>query len=141
VAIGELQMMNFKDILIEEFEKEFENIHLSRNLANTIRWERNETGYAIVIPAQTYKMYQFFKNGVVIHDGKGSYASELNISGSSIALYNKKGKKHKLKSGGYNGHSNVKHLGNHVGYIDKCIQKAVQRWIGTTPEYNEYKME
>lgn len=98
-------------IIIENIRKDFELKHLSKNLINTIYVTELDGEIKIHIPAETYKMFLYMRKGVVVHDGKGSYANTLNEHGSEI------------KFGKYD-----LHPGNHKGYVDEAINKALITW-------------
>lgn len=106
-----------KDLIIEEIKNDFIDKHLSKNLVNTIYFKKTEEGYDIVIPAEIYNFYKFFKDGSIVPRGTGSYASELDQEGSTIMVYPHKGKRFLLKPG------------NHVGYVDRAINSALERWL------------
>lgn len=93
-------------ILVKNLKKEFANVHLSGNLANTIKLVQkrvnNEVYYEVQIPAQIYDIGLYRKRGVIVHTGAGSYADIVNTSG------------------GFSG--------THTDYIDRCVQKSIQEW-------------
>lgn len=92
------------DLIIYYIRKDFEIVHLSKNLVNTIRLEKTNNGYAVIIPAEMYDISQFRKKGVVVHNNKGSYANEID------------------SSGGFSG--------QHKNYVDRAINSAIQNWLG-----------
>lgn len=96
------------EIIVKKLKAEFSSIHLSGNLASTIKiskYSDNEnSGYEIEIPAEMYDIAKFRKDGVIIHTGKGSYASEVNVSG------------------GFSG--------QHKNYVENSIQQAISEWLG-----------
>ena len=88
-------------MLIKEYIlREFEFIHLSQNLIDTIYLESTENGFAIHIPAEIYDIDLYKEKGVIVYTGDGSYAQEVNISG---------------------GFSHT-----HRGYIEDCIHLAIR---------------
>nr|DAP71026.1 MAG TPA: hypothetical protein [Bacteriophage sp.] len=93
-------------IIIKNLKKEFEDVHLSGNLADTIKLVQkrinNEVYYEVQIPAQIYDIGLYRKRGVIVHTGAGSYADIVNTSG------------------GFSG--------KHTDYVDRCIQKSIQEW-------------
>lgn len=123
MEITEEALTLLKDLIIQEIKKDFEEKHLSKNLVNTITWEKNEEGFNIIIPAEIYNMYKFFKEGVVISKGIGSYASHLDEVGSEFMVYPKKGKRF----------LSTPH--NHIGYVERAINSALQQWLDLKPEY------
>lgn len=112
-----------KDLIIEEIKNDFTSKYLSKNLVNTIRWEETPEGFNIIIPAEVYNMYKFFKSGVVIPNGRGSYASFLDTTGSEFMVYPDKGKRFLA----------TPH--NHVGYVERAINGAFEKWFSIYPEY------
>ena len=117
IELSEREIEKLAEIIAEKLKIEFQDKHLSGNLANTIQLVKvGKDIIQVQIPAETYKMYQWFAKRVVIHDGKGSYASELDENGSAFMVYTKK--KRFLKK-----------PGNHKGYVDKVIDEAVAEWM------------
>lgn len=87
----------------EAFREEFELVHLAKNLVNTMKIEVTDNGVSIDIPAMKYNMKQFKEKGIIKYYYRGSYAEQIN------------------KTGGLSG--------KHEGYIEKCIEKGVQKWL------------
>lgn len=94
-------------LIKEEIDNEFFNVHLSGNLSRTITIDNSNGGLTLTIPAQIYDITQYKKKGVIIYKGSGSYANEVD------------------NTGGFSG--------KHKGYVDKAIDKAINRWMA---EYN-----
>lgn len=117
-------------LIIQNLEKEFETKHLSKNLINTIRIEKTENGVSIIIPAQIYNQYKFFKEKVIVPKGTGSYASELDINGSAFMWYPESGQKGKRK---------LIEPRNHIGYVDDVIKKSIDTWVSMKSK--DYKVE
>lgn len=93
-------------ILVKNLKKEFANVHLSGNLAETIKLVQKRLNgkiyYEVQIPAQIYDIGLYRKRGVIVHTGAGSYADIVD------------------SSGGFSG--------THTDYVDRCIQKSIQEW-------------
>ena len=123
VSYDELQEL--AEILVQKIEEEFENKHLSRNLMNTIQIIAEPEKINVVIPAQTYNMLKFQQQGVVIHNGRGSYASKLDKTGSEFFIYPKGTRKGSFKIKPH----------NHIGYVDKVIEAAISEWIAKSQKY------
>ena len=87
----------------EAFREEFENVHLSKNLINTMKIEITDSGVIIDIPAMKYNMKKFRETGIIKYYYRGSYAQQIN------------------KTGGLSG--------KHVDYVEKCIEKGIQDWL------------
>lgn len=105
--------------IIEELKREFSVKHLSKNLINTVKVLDEGDEIRIEIPARTYNMLKYQKEGVVVYTSHGSYASRLDKEGSSFNIYpnsNRTGS-FRLKTG------------NHIGYVDKIINNALQRFL------------
>jgi hypothetical protein len=81
----------------------FETIHLSGNLINTIEVRRTTFGFEIDIPAEMYDIPRFEKEGVIVYTGEGSYAQAVDVSGG----FSKK----------------------HKGYVEKAIQEGINDFI------------
>ena len=94
--------LELKNLIIKEFEKEFEKIHLSHNLVDTIKVEEMTDGYYIDIPADIYDLTWYTHRNIIVYTGEGSYADEVDISG------------------GFSG--------THTNYVDNCIAKAMKKW-------------
>lgn len=97
--------------LIERnIKDDFSAKKLSENLVESIKVEEGEDGKTrIKIPALAYDMGLYLEKGVIVHNGRGSYAAKVNEEGGSIF-----GRK----------------TGNHVGFIEKAIGRAVTEWEG-----------
>ena len=96
------------EIIVKNLKSEFSSVHLSGNLASTIKIssykDGSESGYEIEIPAQTYDIGRFKNRGVIVYTGKGSYANEVDLSG------------------GFSG--------KHKDYVERCIQRSISEWAG-----------
>lgn len=90
------------DYIIENIKADFEVVHLSGNLRDTIVVSKTANGFSIEIPAQIYNLPLFRKEGVVVYTGVGSYAQEVN------------------KTGGFSH--------KHIGYVELAIYNAIERW-------------
>lgn len=107
--------------------EEFADKHLSGNLLNTIKIEVvGDDKVNVIIPAEVYNFYRFFKDRVIIPRGGGSYASRLDKEGSSFVVYHKGGR------------SFVKPH-NHIGYVDRVINEALDQWLLNHKEKFEMK--
>ena len=84
-------------------EKDFETIHLSGNLAETIKIAYNADGFQIEIPAKMYDMKLYKEKKILKFTGKGSYAQEVNETGGIS--------------------------GKHKNYIERAIREAINSWI------------
>ena len=91
-------------IIEKNLKAEFEILHFSRNLMNTIKVSKNSEGnWEVDIPADLYNLKQFKKKGVIIKTYKGSYAERIN------------------QTGGFSG--------KHKGYVEKVIEKSIKQWL------------
>lgn len=115
---GEKELEMLAQLIIEKLREEFAIKHLSGNLINTISVESVGDEIKIYIPAKTYNMLLFQRDGVIVHTSNGSYASKLDEEGSEFYTYPKGTRK---------GAKKVK-PGNHRGYIDKVINRAISEW-------------
>ncbi len=95
-------------IFLKNIQEEFALKHLSGNLVGSLQLVAEKDSVKIIIPAQTYDMYAYVKQGIIIPNSSGSYASELDINGSKIF-----------------GHQ----ISNHKGYIDKIINQSIEEWV------------
>ena len=98
-----IDQLNLAKCIEEAFREEFELVHLAKNLINTIKIENNNGVITIDIPAMKYNMKKFKETGVVKYYYRGSYAEQINNTGGLS--------------------------GKHVGYIERCIEKGVQKWL------------
>lgn len=96
-------LLDLANLIKENLKKDFEQVHLSGNLANTITIGVSENGYYIDIPAQIYDIQKWLKQGVIVYTEDGSYAQQVNIDG------------------GFSG--------KHVGYVELSIKKSIEQWI------------
>lgn len=95
--------ISFALILKDELKKEFETVHLSKQLYHSIRIFVDENGKIhVIIPAQLYDVGYYRKRGVIKHISQNSYALAVNY---------------------YGGFS-----GTHKDYVTKCIQRTINRW-------------
>lgn len=117
-------------IINQHLQVEFYDKFLSGNLKNTIEIEDLGKEIRVHIPAEKYNMLQYQTKGVVIHNGRGSYASQLDEEGSSFMVYPLGTKKGSYKVSPR----------NHIGYIDKVIDESIREWrdrIKTKTEIKE----
>lgn len=92
------------NLIVKELEKEFENIHLSKNLVNTIKIYKDVDKWVVEIPAVMYDFKTYFSKGVIVpYNGDNSYAELIN------------------QTGGFSK--------QHKNYVEKCINEAVRQWI------------
>lgn len=92
-------------------KKDFEEVHLSRNLMDTISVYATEKGFNVDIPAEIYDIDKYLNDGVIIYTGEGSYAQEVN------------------QSGGWSK--------SHIGYVEYSIKRAIFDWVVE----NEYRVK
>ena len=88
---------------------------ITRNLINTIKIEKTEIGYKILIPARMYDFKEWNKNRVVVPYGNGSYAQRVN------------------ETGGFSG--------VHKNYIERAINKGIRRWLNANKKYFRGKVK
>ena len=91
-------------------EKEFDLVHLSGNLVDTMRGPMRSGHGKLVIPADTYDISLYRREKVIVYNGIGSYASEVS------------------KTGGFSG--------VHVGYDERAIDKAIRKIKRKAKGYN-----
>lgn len=100
-------------------KKEFGEKHLSGNLLKTIQVISTGDGdYIIRIPAETYNMLLYQKEGVIVHTSHGSYAKKLDEEGSSFMVYPNDNRKGSYRI----------NPGNHKGFVDRVIKEALLMW-------------
>ena len=109
------------NIILRNLQEEFREKKLSGNLINTVKVEISSGEIKINIPAKTYDMLLYQAKGVVVHDGRGSYASKLDTTGSEFYVYPTMQKR---------GSFLIKPH-NHVGYIERIINKSIKEWRAT----------
>lgn len=97
------QKVELANLIEQEIKNEFDKIHLSLNLAETIKIKINGSSVQVEIPAQMYDIKKFRNEGVIVYTGKGSYASSVN---------------------NYGGFSR-----KHKNYVDRCIYIAIEKWL------------
>lgn len=101
--ISEELLKKLADKIKTYLKKDFEEIHLSENLMNTIEVSKTESGFLIEIPAQVYDIARFKNEKVIIYTGSDSYANEVDNSGG----FSKK----------------------HKDYIENAVLKSIEEWI------------
>lgn len=82
---------------------EYEDVHLTYQLANTSVVKKAGESVLVSIPAPTYDVGKFKSEGVIVHDNKGSYANANDIDG------------------GFSG--------KHAGYVERMIKFALKKWL------------
>ena len=87
----------------EKIRNDFKEVHLSQNLMNTISISSTPTGFLVDIPAEIYDLAKYYKEGVIIYTGAGSYAEDVDING------------------GFSG--------KHKDYIERAILESVSEWV------------
>lgn len=91
------------EIIRQNFINEFETIHFSKNLMNTITVKEEDGKFIVDIPAPLYNLKQFKARGVILKTYKGSYAERIN------------------NTGGFSG--------KHTGYVERIITTSINQWI------------
>jgi hypothetical protein len=128
MVVSDEDLMALANLIVENIKKDFEDKHLSGNLINTMYLEKTQDGIKIVVPAEKYNIPMYIRKGVVLHSGTGSYASQVDEEGSIIRLpQNHRGRPKDIK------------VGNHVGYVEKAIQNAIETWRNMIEEKYEIK--
>ena len=84
-------------------KKEFEYIHFTGNLMDTIQIISSEKGFYIDIPADMYDIQTWFQKGIIVYTGEGSYAEAVN------------------QQGGFSR--------THTGYVEYAIKKAIDEFL------------
>lgn len=93
-------------LIVDELKKEFENVHLSKNLINTIKIYSDKDNWVVEIPAVMYDFKTYFSKGVIVpYNGDDSYAELIN------------------KTGGFSK--------KHKNYVENCINSAIQQWLAS----------
>ena len=92
--------------LYAELKDEFETIHLSMNLSDSIKIYHIGDSYRVYIDADRYNVAEYRRSGTIVHTGKGSYAQAVDIKGG----FSKK----------------------HISYVEKAIMNAIERYIYST---------
>lgn len=103
MAFEEEKAKKLADLIKEEIQKEFQNIHLTKNLMDTINIYKSGDKWIVDIPAQKYDFKTYFETGAIVpYKLGGSYAEKVN------------------EKGGFSK--------THKNYVERCINKAIQRW-------------
>lgn len=102
-TISEAQKARLANLIADNIRKDFNVVHVSGNLMNTISVYQTETGWAVDIPAQVYDINYYKLWGAIIPKADASYAQEVD------------------ESGGYSG--------LHKDYIERSIYKSIQQWL------------
>ena len=118
MKVGKKELEALAATIVNKLKEEFSVKHLSGNLLNTIKIENFGDEIKIYIPAKTYNMLLFQTKGVVVHTTNGSYASKLDEDGSKFYTY---------PNGARKG-AKIAQPGNHKGYVDSIINKAISEW-------------
>ncbi len=75
------EKLKLAELIVERIKKDFEEVHLSGNLASTINVRVVGNNVEIEIPASMYDVQKYLEEGVFIFTGEGSYASEVDTYG------------------------------------------------------------
>lgn len=103
MMFNDKQLMKLAELVQKYIKEDFEAVHLSGNLMETIKINRTATSIEIEVPAERYDIKRFNKEGVIVYTGNGSYAQAVDIWG---------------------GFSKT-----HKNYIEDAIKQAVQEWL------------
>ena len=98
-----IDLIELGEMIRKEIEKDFENVHLTGNLAKTIEVKYDNEKVWVEIPADMYDLGLYLKNKVINFLGKGSYAQEVN------------------KKGGLSK--------KHSGYVERAISNSIDMWV------------
>lgn len=101
--ISRMDLLDLARKIEANLKKEFELVHLSGNLMNTIQIIPSENGFYVDIPADMYDLQTWFDKGVIVYTGDGSYAEEVN------------------KVGGFSK--------THTGYVEYAIKTAINEFL------------
>lgn len=102
VTVGEVQEL--AELIVKNIKEEFSLVHLSGNLMDTIKIVENGNGeFEVHIPAEKYDLVLFKNHGVLVYNGRGSYAETVN------------------KQGGFSG--------THKQFIQKAVEKSITEWL------------
>lgn len=127
--VSDLELQQLAEIIVQKIKEEFEHKHLSRNLMNTVQIIATDDSIKVEIPAKTYNMLLYQTKKVVVHNGKGSYASKLDTDGSQFFVYPKGTRKGSYRIAPH----------NHEGFVDSVIELAVSEWLAKLQKYKVVK--
>lgn len=103
MIITRVDLLELAKKIQANIEKEFEYIHVTGNLMDTIQIIPSENGFYIDIPADMYDLKTWYEKGLIVYTGEGSYAQAVN------------------EMGGFS-HS-------HTGYVEYSIKKAIDEFL------------
>ena len=101
--ISRMDLLDLAKKIEENLKKEFELVHLSGNLMDTIEIIPSENGFYVDIPAEIYDIQNWYNNGLIVYTGDGSYAEEVDVQG------------------GFSG--------KHKEYIERAILESIREWL------------
>ena len=113
--VSDTQLEVLAQMIQEQIEMEFERVHYSGNLKNTIEVNRTANGFEVVIPAEMYDLWTYQNKGAIIYTGEGSYAQAVN------------------EEGGFSG--------KHVDYVERAISNALALWNATYQLHGKVRVE
>lgn len=107
----EKEISNYDLKLIAEYiassiRDDFEVVHLSRNLADTLKVINDGNKFKVDIKADRYNVAEYRRSGTIVYNHQGSYAQKVNVSGG----YSKK----------------------HIGYVEESILRGITRYVNST---------
>ncbi len=89
--------------IAQQFRGEFDKVHLSGHLRDSIVVRKIDGGWQVRIPPKMYDIGYWRKSGVLLYNkGNKSYASQVDVTG---------------------GFSGV-----HANYVERCINEGIIMW-------------
>lgn len=101
--ITDVMLRDLAETIKSLIQADFKDIYLSGNLRDTISVERAENGFRVIVDARMYDIDKYLKDQVIIYEGEGSYASQVD------------------KTGGFSG--------KHKNYVDRAIKEGISVWL------------
>lgn len=121
-------MESLANLIRSKIREGFATKHLSKNLMDTIQVRKTDSGYEVDIPAEIYNMAQWWRHRVIVYNGNGSYAQQLDSEGSKFFIY-------------YGNKRKWVEPRNHINFAEEAIMSAISEWMAQNGYEGEVSKE
>ena len=124
---NEEDYQNIGELVKKEFQAEFTKKFYTGNAARdeNILVIPSKDDCVVVFKAPKYSFKKYQETGAIVKTYKGSYASEVDIKGSKVLLYN-----YDENGNITNSYRIVRPL-NHMGFAQLCVERAIETWLAS----------
>lgn len=86
-ALSKFQLESLATVIYNAYQYNFQMVHLSGNLADTMKIVPKGDAVEIHIPAKRYNMAEYRRTKAIVYNGKGSYAQKVNQTGGFSGIH------------------------------------------------------